>query len=239
MGKAEEVDVRAVPQAARPQHDRRVRHRPRRLSAAPRRRTARSCSSRPRRRRAPPRSSPPTAPPRPRPSTSPARSPPSGVPSVRVNCVSPGLIRTEGSMHAVFRGSEELVAKAGRTTAVGRIGEPGRHRLRLPLPPQRGGGLRLGRHAGRRRRAHRGPHAADPARAAGLSRLEPHPLPPRSHPVRRAARREILAPTDTATGGHDGRPQRDRAALRRLRLADGHPRVAGARHRLHRRTRPS
>jgi 7-alpha-hydroxysteroid dehydrogenase len=42
-------------------------------------------------------------------------------PEVRVNCVSPGLIRTEGSMKAVFRGSEEL---AGRTTAVGRIGEP-------------------------------------------------------------------------------------------------------------------
>lgn len=45
-------------------------------------------------------------------------------PEVRVNCISPGLIRTEGSMHAVFRGSEELAAKAGRTTAVGRIGLP-------------------------------------------------------------------------------------------------------------------
>ena len=45
-------------------------------------------------------------------------------PDVRVNCVSPGLIRTEGSMQAVFRGSEELAAKAGRTAAVGRIGEP-------------------------------------------------------------------------------------------------------------------
>jgi NAD(P)-dependent dehydrogenase (short-subunit alcohol dehydrogenase family) len=44
-------------------------------------------------------------------------------PEVRVNCVSPGLIRTEGSMQAVFRGSEELAAKAGRTTAVGRVGE--------------------------------------------------------------------------------------------------------------------
>ena len=44
-------------------------------------------------------------------------------PEVRVNCVSPGLIRTEGSMQAVFRGSEELAEKAGRTTAVGRIGE--------------------------------------------------------------------------------------------------------------------
>jgi NAD(P)-dependent dehydrogenase (short-subunit alcohol dehydrogenase family) len=45
-------------------------------------------------------------------------------PEVRVNCVSPGLIRTEGSFQAVFRGSEELAARAGRTTAVGRIGEP-------------------------------------------------------------------------------------------------------------------
>jgi NAD(P)-dependent dehydrogenase (short-subunit alcohol dehydrogenase family) len=45
-------------------------------------------------------------------------------PDVRVNCVSPGLVRTEGSMQAVFRGSEELAAKAGGTTAVGRVGEP-------------------------------------------------------------------------------------------------------------------
>ncbi len=45
-------------------------------------------------------------------------------PEVRVNCVSPGLIRTEGSFKAVFGGSEELAAKAGQTTAVGRIGEP-------------------------------------------------------------------------------------------------------------------
>ena len=45
-------------------------------------------------------------------------------PEVRVNCVSPGLIRTEGSMQAVFRGSEELAARAGATTAVGRVGEP-------------------------------------------------------------------------------------------------------------------
>jgi NAD(P)-dependent dehydrogenase (short-subunit alcohol dehydrogenase family) len=44
-------------------------------------------------------------------------------PGVRVNAVSPGLIRTEGSMTAVFRGSEELAARAGSTTAVGRIGE--------------------------------------------------------------------------------------------------------------------
>jgi NAD(P)-dependent dehydrogenase (short-subunit alcohol dehydrogenase family) len=45
-------------------------------------------------------------------------------PEVRVNCVSPGLIATEGSMQAVFRGSEELAARAGRTTAVGRVGTP-------------------------------------------------------------------------------------------------------------------
>ncbi len=45
-------------------------------------------------------------------------------PRVRVNCVSPGLIRTEGSLKAVFRNDEALVAKAGATTAVGRIGEP-------------------------------------------------------------------------------------------------------------------
>lgn len=45
-------------------------------------------------------------------------------PDVRVNAVSPGLIRTEGSMAAVFDGSEELAARAGTTTAVGRIGEP-------------------------------------------------------------------------------------------------------------------
>jgi NAD(P)-dependent dehydrogenase (short-subunit alcohol dehydrogenase family) len=43
---------------------------------------------------------------------------------VRVNCVSPGLVRTEGSLKAVFRGSEELARKAGSTTAVGRVGEP-------------------------------------------------------------------------------------------------------------------
>jgi NAD(P)-dependent dehydrogenase (short-subunit alcohol dehydrogenase family) len=45
-------------------------------------------------------------------------------PEVRVNCISPGLVRTEGSLKAVFRGDESLVAKAGATTAVGRIGEP-------------------------------------------------------------------------------------------------------------------
>jgi NAD(P)-dependent dehydrogenase (short-subunit alcohol dehydrogenase family) len=45
-------------------------------------------------------------------------------PEVRVNCVSPGLVRTEGSLKAVFRGSEELARRAGTTTAVGRVGEP-------------------------------------------------------------------------------------------------------------------
>jgi NAD(P)-dependent dehydrogenase (short-subunit alcohol dehydrogenase family) len=45
-------------------------------------------------------------------------------PRVRVNTVCPGLIRTDGSMAAVFGGDEELVRRAGRTTAVGRIGEP-------------------------------------------------------------------------------------------------------------------
>lgn len=45
-------------------------------------------------------------------------------PEVRVNCISPGLVRTEGSLQAVFRGDEELVARAGRTTAAGRVGEP-------------------------------------------------------------------------------------------------------------------
>jgi NAD(P)-dependent dehydrogenase (short-subunit alcohol dehydrogenase family) len=45
-------------------------------------------------------------------------------PEVRVNCISPGLIRTDGSFQAVFGSSEEKAARAGATTAVGRIGEP-------------------------------------------------------------------------------------------------------------------
>jgi NAD(P)-dependent dehydrogenase (short-subunit alcohol dehydrogenase family) len=45
-------------------------------------------------------------------------------PAVRVNCVSPGLVRTEGSLKSVFRGREELAIRAGGTTAVGRVGEP-------------------------------------------------------------------------------------------------------------------
>ncbi len=45
-------------------------------------------------------------------------------PAVRVNCVSPGLIRTEGSMRALFGGSTESVTRAGRAMALGRVGEP-------------------------------------------------------------------------------------------------------------------
>lgn len=45
-------------------------------------------------------------------------------PRIRVNAVAPGLIRTPGSMEALFRGSEELLARAGGAMAVGRVGEP-------------------------------------------------------------------------------------------------------------------
>ncbi len=45
-------------------------------------------------------------------------------PDVRVNCVSPGLVRTEGSMKALFGGSTEALAKAGSAMALGRVGEP-------------------------------------------------------------------------------------------------------------------
>lgn len=45
-------------------------------------------------------------------------------PEVRVNCISPGLIHTEGSFRAVFASSEQKAARAGTTTAVGRVGEP-------------------------------------------------------------------------------------------------------------------
>lgn len=45
-------------------------------------------------------------------------------PNVRVNCVSPGLVRTEGAMKALFRGSPDLLEKAGRAMAVARVGEP-------------------------------------------------------------------------------------------------------------------
>ena len=45
-------------------------------------------------------------------------------PEVRVNCVSPGLIKTEGSMKALFGGSTEALTKAGSAMALGRVGEP-------------------------------------------------------------------------------------------------------------------
>lgn len=45
-------------------------------------------------------------------------------PEVRVNCVSLGLILTEGSRKVVFRGSQDLVDAASRTIAVGRLGAP-------------------------------------------------------------------------------------------------------------------
>lgn len=46
-------------------------------------------------------------------------------PDVRVNCVAPGIVLTEGSAEALFGGDEEKVARAGTTTAVGRVGRPG------------------------------------------------------------------------------------------------------------------
>lgn len=45
-------------------------------------------------------------------------------PEIRVNAVSPGLVLTQGSLTAVFGGSEELADRAGVTTAVGRLGQP-------------------------------------------------------------------------------------------------------------------
>jgi 3-oxoacyl-[acyl-carrier protein] reductase len=45
-------------------------------------------------------------------------------PEVRVNGVSPGLVRTEGSMRALFRDDPELLARAGTAMALGRVGEP-------------------------------------------------------------------------------------------------------------------
>lgn len=45
-------------------------------------------------------------------------------PAVRVNCVSPGIVMTEGSAQAVFGGDEEKVSRVGATTAVGRVGLP-------------------------------------------------------------------------------------------------------------------
>ena len=45
-------------------------------------------------------------------------------PEVRVNCVSLGLIVTEGSRRVVFGDSDERVAAAASATAVGRLGRP-------------------------------------------------------------------------------------------------------------------
>jgi len=45
-------------------------------------------------------------------------------PEIRVSAVSPGLILTEGSLAAVFGGSQDLADRAGITTAVGRLGQP-------------------------------------------------------------------------------------------------------------------
>lgn len=45
-------------------------------------------------------------------------------PHVRVNCVSPGIVLTEGSAQALFGGDERKIDRAGTTTAVGRVGRP-------------------------------------------------------------------------------------------------------------------
>lgn len=45
-------------------------------------------------------------------------------PAVRVNCVAPGIVLTEGSAAALFDGDDAKVARAGATTAVGRVGTP-------------------------------------------------------------------------------------------------------------------
>ena len=45
-------------------------------------------------------------------------------PVVRVNCVSPGIVLTEGSARALFGGDENKVARVGSTTAVDRVGSP-------------------------------------------------------------------------------------------------------------------
>lgn len=45
-------------------------------------------------------------------------------PAVRVNCVAPGIVLTEGSAAALFDGDDAKVAAAGTTTAVGRVGTP-------------------------------------------------------------------------------------------------------------------
>ena len=45
-------------------------------------------------------------------------------PDARVNAVSPGLIKTEGSMQALFGGSSEAADRAGSAMALDRVGEP-------------------------------------------------------------------------------------------------------------------
>jgi 3-oxoacyl-[acyl-carrier protein] reductase len=45
-------------------------------------------------------------------------------PDARVNCIAPGLIRTEGSMKALFGGSSDAAERAGSAMAAGRVGEP-------------------------------------------------------------------------------------------------------------------
>lgn len=45
-------------------------------------------------------------------------------PKARVNCVAPGLIRTEGAMKALFGGSSDAADRAGSAMAAGRVGEP-------------------------------------------------------------------------------------------------------------------
>lgn len=45
-------------------------------------------------------------------------------PHARVNCVAPGLIKTEGAMKALFGGSSDAAERAGSAMATGRVGEP-------------------------------------------------------------------------------------------------------------------
>ena len=45
-------------------------------------------------------------------------------PNARANVVSPGLIKTEGSMKALFGGSTDAADRAGSAMALGRVGEP-------------------------------------------------------------------------------------------------------------------
>jgi 3-oxoacyl-[acyl-carrier protein] reductase len=45
-------------------------------------------------------------------------------PGLRVNCVAPGIVLTEGSAEALFGGDQDKIGRAGETTAVGRVGRP-------------------------------------------------------------------------------------------------------------------